>query len=49
MGRVLVYLSLVFSLASAAQYIGLFAMAVEAKTEKLNEKGADRDKSGKLP
>ena len=41
-GRVLVYLSLVFSVASAAQYIGLFAAAVEAKEEK-------RDKSGKLP
>ena len=48
-GRVLVYLSLVFSLASAAQYIRLFAMAVEAKTDKLNEKGGDRDRSGQLP
>jgi len=46
-GRVFVYLSLVFSVASAAQYIGLFAQAVEAKEEKLGER--DRDKSGKLP
>jgi CDP-diacylglycerol--glycerol-3-phosphate 3-phosphatidyltransferase len=30
-GRALVYLSLVFSLASAAQYVRLFAAAVEAK------------------
>ncbi len=44
-GRMLVYLSLVFSLASAAQYVGLFAQAVEAKEEKLGE----RDKSGTLP
>ena len=43
-GRVLVYLSLIFSVASAAQYIGLFAQAVEAKEEKL-----DKDKSGRLP
>jgi len=41
-GRVFVYLSLVFSLASAAQYIGLFAQAVEAKEER-------SDKSGRLP
>ena len=33
-GRVLVYLSLVFSMASAAQYVSLFAEAVEAKEEK---------------
>lgn len=33
-GRVLVYLSLVFSVASAAQYVSLFAEAVEAKEEK---------------
>lgn len=38
-GRALVYLSLVFSLASAAQYTSLFAAAVEAKEEK-------RDRSG---
>ena len=37
-GRALVYLSLVFSVASAAQYIGLFAQAVEAKEEKLGER-----------
>jgi CDP-diacylglycerol--glycerol-3-phosphate 3-phosphatidyltransferase len=30
-GRVLIYLSLVFSIASAAQYVRLFAAAVEAK------------------
>jgi CDP-diacylglycerol--glycerol-3-phosphate 3-phosphatidyltransferase len=47
-GRVLVYLSLVFSVASAAQYISLFAQAVEAKEEKLQDRG-DRDKSGRLP
>ncbi len=40
-GRVLVYLSLVFSVASAAQYVSLFAEAVEAKEEK--------EKSGRLP
>ncbi len=39
-GRFLVYLSLVFSVTSAAQYISLFAAAVEAKEER---------KSGKLP
>jgi CDP-diacylglycerol--glycerol-3-phosphate 3-phosphatidyltransferase len=33
-GRALVYLSLIFSLASAAQYVGLFAEAVEAKTDR---------------
>jgi CDP-diacylglycerol--glycerol-3-phosphate 3-phosphatidyltransferase len=30
-GRVLIYLSLIFSIASAAQYVRLFAAAVEAK------------------
>jgi CDP-diacylglycerol---glycerol-3-phosphate 3-phosphatidyltransferase len=39
-GRFLVYLSLVFSLTSAAQYITLWAATVEAKEER---------KSGKLP
>ncbi len=33
-GRMLVYLSIIFSLASAAQYVRLFALAVEAKHEK---------------
>jgi CDP-diacylglycerol--glycerol-3-phosphate 3-phosphatidyltransferase len=33
-GRMLVYLSLVFSVASAAQYLSLFSDAVEAKEEK---------------
>jgi CDP-diacylglycerol--glycerol-3-phosphate 3-phosphatidyltransferase len=41
-GRVLVYISLVFSVASAVEYVGLFSQAVEAKEEK-------RDKSGRLP
>ena len=49
-GRVLIYLSLVFSVASAAQYVGLFAQAVEAKEEKLGERGdKTSDKSGRLP
>ena len=47
-GRVLVYLSLVFSVASAAQYITLFAQAVEAKREK-QEKAGERDSVGRLP
>lgn len=34
-GRLLVYLSLVFSVASAAQYLSLFGEAVEAKEDKL--------------
>ena len=34
-GRMFVYLSLVFSLASAAQYTRLFGEAVEAKDKKL--------------
>jgi CDP-diacylglycerol--glycerol-3-phosphate 3-phosphatidyltransferase len=41
-GRVLVYLSLVFSIASAAQYLSLFSAAVEAKEEK-------RDREGRQP
>jgi len=52
-GRVLVYLSLVFSVASAAQYVGLFAQAVEArdkKDEKLGDKAeADPPKRDPLP
>jgi CDP-diacylglycerol---glycerol-3-phosphate 3-phosphatidyltransferase len=51
-GRVLVYLSLIFSVASAAQYVTLFAQAVEAKREKQDkDKGerGEREKSGKLP
>lgn len=48
-GRVLVYLSLVFSVASAAQYVRLFAQAVEAKREKQEKERAERDKSGALP
>lgn len=47
-GRVFVYLSLVFSVASAAQYTGLFAQAVQAKEEKLQEKDrADRESSAR--
>jgi CDP-diacylglycerol---glycerol-3-phosphate 3-phosphatidyltransferase len=34
-GRVLVYISVVFSLASAAQYVGLFSDTVDKKEEKL--------------
>ncbi len=44
-GRVLVYLSLVFSVASAAQYFSLFASAVEAKEAAKQ----DRASRGKLP
>lgn len=42
-GRVLVYLSLVFSVASAAQYVSLFAEAVEAKEEKRKGPESTRD------
>lgn len=41
-GRVLVYLSLVFSVASAAQYLSLFSDAVEAKQEKLRSDESTR-------
>jgi CDP-diacylglycerol---glycerol-3-phosphate 3-phosphatidyltransferase len=44
-GRALVYLSLVFSVASAAQYVGLFAAAVEAKQEKLRTDESSRSVS----
>jgi CDP-diacylglycerol---glycerol-3-phosphate 3-phosphatidyltransferase len=37
-GQLLVYLSLIFSMASFAQYVALFAMAVEAKDSKLKER-----------
>jgi len=47
-GRVLVYLSLVFSVASAAQYVQLFAAAVEAKEEKLKSEESTRDLGGSL-
>jgi CDP-diacylglycerol--glycerol-3-phosphate 3-phosphatidyltransferase len=33
-GRMLIYLSLLFSFASAAQYVRLFGAAVEAKAER---------------
>lgn len=36
-GRILVYVSLVFSLASAAEYMGLFGSAVEAQRKRQNE------------
>jgi len=38
-GQALVYLSLVFSIASAAQYTRLFGAAVDAKEKKLKERG----------
>jgi len=41
-GRVLVYLSLIFSVASAAQYLALFSEAVEAKQEKLRSDESTR-------
>src|SRR5262245_29148614 len=41
-GRMLVYLSLVFSVASAAQYVSLFSDAVEAKEEKLRSDDSNR-------
>ncbi len=47
-GRVLVYLSLVFSVASAAQYITLFAQAVEAKEDKRSD-ASEAGQSGRLP
>ena len=37
-GRALVYISLAFSLASAAQYVSLFREAVEAKERKRQER-----------
>lgn len=38
-GRTLVYISLVFSVTSAFQYIGVFAAAVEAKSRRSNKAG----------
>lgn len=46
-GRALVYLSLVFSVASAAQYVRLFAAAVEAKEAK--RRGPERPTSSRPP
>ncbi len=43
-GRSLIYLSLLFSFASAAQYVRLFAAAVEAN-EKANEKANERKRA----
>jgi CDP-diacylglycerol--glycerol-3-phosphate 3-phosphatidyltransferase len=45
-GRIFIYLSLVFSVASAAQYVGLFAEAVEAKEEKRKAPDSVRDLGG---
>lgn len=45
-GRLLVYASLVFSMASFAQYVALFAMAVEAKESKQRELPSTSDLSG---
>jgi CDP-diacylglycerol--glycerol-3-phosphate 3-phosphatidyltransferase len=42
-GRMLVYLSLVFSLASAVEYVRLFGLAVDAKEAKRKEKASARD------
>jgi len=39
-GRWLVYISLIFSITSAFQYVGLFAEAVEAKDRRRRERGA---------
>lgn len=39
-GRVLIYVSLIYSLASAAEYVGLFASAVEAQRKRQNEDGS---------
>jgi CDP-diacylglycerol--glycerol-3-phosphate 3-phosphatidyltransferase len=40
-GRALVYISLIFSVASAAQYARLFGAAVEAKDKKRKDGGSD--------
>jgi CDP-diacylglycerol--glycerol-3-phosphate 3-phosphatidyltransferase len=42
-GKLLVYLSLVFSLASAVEYVRLFGAAVEAKESKRKERASTRD------
>jgi CDP-diacylglycerol--glycerol-3-phosphate 3-phosphatidyltransferase len=42
-GRMLVYLSLVFSVASAVEYVRLFGLAVDAKEAKRKEKASARD------
>ncbi len=44
-GRALVYLSLVFSLASAVEYTRLFGTTVEAKEAKIKERASTRDLS----
>ncbi len=42
-GRMLVYLSLVFSVASAVEYVRLFGLAVDAKESKRKEKASARE------
>jgi CDP-diacylglycerol--glycerol-3-phosphate 3-phosphatidyltransferase len=42
-GRMLVYLSLVFSVASAVEYVRLFGLAVDAKEAKRKEKASARE------
>jgi CDP-diacylglycerol--glycerol-3-phosphate 3-phosphatidyltransferase len=44
-GRMLVYLSLVFSVASAVEYVRLFGLAVDAKEAKRKEKASAREAS----
>jgi CDP-diacylglycerol--glycerol-3-phosphate 3-phosphatidyltransferase len=44
-GKMLIYLSLVFSLASAVEYVRLFGAAVEAKDLKRKERASTRDLS----
>ncbi len=48
-GRMLVYLSLLFSFASAAQYVRLFAAAVEAKAKKAGADGGANEGPEGLP
>jgi CDP-diacylglycerol---glycerol-3-phosphate 3-phosphatidyltransferase len=45
-GRALVYISLVFSLASAVEYTRLFGTTVEAKDAKIKERASTRDLGG---
>lgn len=42
-GRLLIYTSLVFSLTSAAQYMGLFADAIDAKNKALHDADGEGD------
>ena len=45
-GRALVYLSLVFSVASAVEYVRLFGAAVEAKDQKRKDRASTKDLGG---